>query len=220
MELRDVRRLAERLMDEHGLDGWTFTFDRAVRRAGKCSYTSRTISLSAPLAKLHDEVEVTETLLHEIAHALTPGEGHSAKWRRTAVRIGSSGERCVDSTAPSVPGDWVGVCPAGHHVERHRAPQRVVSCIQCSRRFSSDHLFTWTHRRGRPLPPAYRLELQRMAEGRPRVAVAPGGYVRIVVPGDFHGVEGKVVKRTRANYVVRTREHGLLKLPLAGAVPA
>lgn len=220
MELREVRRLAEQLIAEHGLEGWTFAFDRAVRRAGKCSYGTRTISLSAPLARLHDEVEVTETLLHEIAHALTPGEGHSATWRRVALRIGSSGERCVDSAAPSVPGDWVGVCGVGHRVERHRAPQRVVSCSKCSPRFSTDHLFTWTHRTGRALPVAYRLELDRIAEGRPRVAVGVGGRVRIVVPGDFHGVEGRVVKCTRASYVVRTREHGLLKLPLAGAVPA
>lgn len=219
MELNDVRHLAQRLMDEHGLDEWRFVFDRAVRRAGKCSYATKTISLSAPLARLHGEAEVRETLLHEIAHALTPNEGHSQVWRRTALRIGSNGQRCVDADAPSIPGAWVGVCPAGHRTERHRAPQQVTSCTKCARTFSSEHLFTWTHRDGRPLPAAYRLELQRLAEGRPRVAVPPGGYVRIVVPGRFQDVVGRVEKRTRSSYVLRTAEHGMLKVPLAGAVP-
>ena len=206
-------------MAEHGLDDWTFVFDRAVRRAGKCSYSTRTISLSSPLTRLHDEDEVRETILHEIAHALTPGEGHSAVWRRMAVRIGSTGERCVDAEAPKVPGAWLGTCPAGHTTERHRAPQRVLSCLKCSRTFSWDAVFTWTHR-GRPavMPPSYRLEVERARAGRPAVVVGVGAKVQIVVPGRYDGVVGKVVERTRINYVVKTR-HGLLKLPHAGAVP-
>ncbi len=207
-------------MEQHGLSGWSFVFDRAVRRAGKCSYRERTISLSAPLAKLHDEAEVRETVLHEIAHALTPGEGHSAVWRRTALRIGSNGERCVDSAAPQVPGAWQGTCAAGHTVQRHRAPQRVVSCRQCARGFDPAHVFTWTHH-GRPgeMPASYVLEVARLREGRPAVLVGVGAKVRIVVPGRFDGVVATVTKRTAINYVVRIRG-SLYRVPHAGAVPA
>lgn len=219
MELNDVRRMAEELMDLHGLDDWSFVFDRAVRRAGKCSYRDRTISLSAPLAKIHDEDEVRETVLHEIAHALTPGEGHSAVWRRTALRIGSNGRRCIDVATPQIPGAWQGTCPAGHTVQRHRAPQRVVSCSQCSRGFDPAHVFTWTHHGGPgKMPASYVLEAERMRQGRPAVVVGVGARVRIVVPGNYDGVVGTVVKRTRVNYVVRTRS-GMLRVPHAGAVP-
>ena len=221
MELEHARRLAQELMAEHGLDGWTFAFDRAVRRAGSCQYGTQRITLSRALTELHDEAEVRATVLHEIAHALCPGEGHSARWRRTAISIGSTGERCLTADTPRIPGAWVGTCPAGHTVDRHRAPSRVLSCSRCSSSFTREHVLSWTHH-GRvvEMPPAYRLELARIEAGVPQVRVGVGGHVRIVVPGRYDGVVGRVVKQTRASYVVRTKRHGLLKLPLSGAVPA
>lgn len=155
-------------MAEHGLAGWTFAFDRAVRRAGSCRYDTRRITLSRALTQLHTQAEVRDTVLHEIAHALCPGEGHSQKWRRTAISIGSTGQRCVPREAPRVPGAWVGTCPAGHTVDRHRAPQRVASCSQCSPRFDPAHVFTWTKfGRTAPMPPSYERE-QRAREAARR----------------------------------------------------
>ncbi len=168
MEVTRALATGRRLLREHGLDDWTIVADRAKTRAGVCRFTKRQIGLSAPLTTLHSEGEVLDTILHEIAHALVgPQHGHDAVWRAKARAIGCSGERCVSSDSPRVPGDWVGRCPAGHEKSRHRAPTRLMSCGECSRRFDPRHLFTWTYR-GRPatLPSSYAAQLAALAATR------------------------------------------------------
>lgn len=221
MDLADAYRLGRQLMDEHGLTDWGLTLDTAKRRAGVCRFDRRTIGLSAPLARLHGEAEVRETVLHEIAHALVgPRHGHDAVWRATALRIGSSGERCTPGDAPRVPAAWVGVCPAGHTVERHRRPERVASCRRCAPGFSAAHVFEWTHH-GRPavMHPNYVAELAAITTGRPVARLGSGARARILVPGDFFGRVGTVVKRGRTSYHLDLPE-GRVRVLFAGVEPA
>ena len=147
MNLVAASRLARELMDQHGLKAWTFEFDDAVRRAGMCNYTKSRISLSAPLTRIHDEREVRDTILHEVAHALAGSRAkHGPAWREVAVRIGCSGRRCVDPSAPSIDGPWVGACPAGHRTTRFRRPQGIMSCRACAPRFDLANLISWTYK--------------------------------------------------------------------------
>ena len=125
MNLIEARNLAHRLMDEHGLLGWHFAFDNARRRGGVCIYSSRTISMSRYLTAAWDEDKVRETLLHEIAHALTPGHSHDAVWRRKLISMGGDGSRTHSNA--TVPGRWLAICDhcgveAGR---RHRLSARV-----------------------------------------------------------------------------------------------
>jgi predicted SprT family Zn-dependent metalloprotease len=152
MELAEVRRLGQRLMAEHGLVDWSLDFDDAKVRAGQCRFAARSISLSRPLMRLYDEAHVRETLLHEIAHALVgPAHGHDAHWRATALRLGSTGRRCVAEDAPRTAAPWRGTCPNGHVATRHRQPSQPLSCTRCTRTFSPAHLFTWRFE-GREVP--------------------------------------------------------------------
>ena len=216
MELRAAYDMAVGLVREHGLVGWRVELDGAKRRAGVCRYAERVIGLSAPMTRVHSEDLVRDTVLHEIAHALVGAEhGHDAVWRRTAVRIGASGERCVSTDAPTVIGAWIGVCAAGHVRDRHRRPERVLSCVQCSPTFSVDHLFEWTHH-GRPAPmhPNYEAELAALLSGA-RLTVQPvGSRVRVVAAGEFEGRVGKVLKHGRTSYHLRLPE-GVLRVPFA-----
>lgn len=157
MNLPEVRHLATTLMREHGLERWSFRFDRAKTRAGQCRYDRREISLSAPLMRALEEAEVRETILHEIAHALAgPAAGHGSRWRAVAQRIGAAGE--VRLLSPRTPkGEWVGTCPRGHQAHRHRRPSQPLSCAQCAPRFTIESLLTWTYRgRVAPMTPGYR----------------------------------------------------------------
>ena len=218
MDLGDAFWLAERLVEQHGLLGWQVEYDAAKRRAGVCRFRDRVIGLSAPITALHDEDQVRDTILHEIAHALVgPGHGHDAVWREIAVRIGSSGQRCVEADAPRVAGAWMGVCPAGHVRDRHRRPERVYSCTECAPRFSLEHVLTWTHR-GRPaaMHPNYVAELAALRDGRSMTLLPLGARVRVTVPGEFEGVVGKIVKHGRTSYHVRVRG-GVLRVLFAGA---
>ena len=217
MDVTRALAMGRALLREHGLEDWTLTTDRAKRRAGACRFGRRQISISEPVTRLHDEAEVRDTLLHEIAHALVgPQHGHDGVWRAKALEIGCSGERCVSADAPQVPGDWVGRCPAGHEQMRHRAPTRVRSCGRCSRSFDPRHLFTWTYRgRPAPLPERYRAELAALrALDRPAPRVRPrlGATVR-VVDGSRRGAVGEVELVGESRVQVRLGEE-LVSLPV------
>ena len=106
-----------------------------------------------------------------------------------------------------MPGAWLGVCPAGHTVERHKRPERVMACGQCGSGFSVAHVFEWTHR-GRPaaMHPNYAAELEALTSGAPLVRFGAGSRVRITAPGAYDGRVGTVVKRGRTRYHVRLAE--------------
>jgi len=221
MDVSRALTVGRRLLREHGLDDWTIVADRAKTRAGVCRFAKRQIGLSAPITLLHDEPEVLDTILHEIAHALVgPQHGHDAVWRAKALAIGCSGDRCVSADAPRVPGDWVGRCSAGHEKSRHRAPTRLMSCGQCSRRFDARHLFTWTYR-GRPasLPASYSAQLaalmltQRVPASESRPTPMVGDLVEVAADCPWRGCTGEVELVGSVRCQVRVDEV-LVSLPL------
>lgn len=199
MELRAAERLARELMSQHGLAGWSFAWDRARRRFGTCSVERRRITLSAYLTHLNDEAHVRDTILHEIAHALAPGDGHGARWKAACRRIGATPERCYREAAdPRVTlaatdagrsqtavgavvapktGLRVGCATCNWWVGRHRITWAVQQCRKCGT------TVTWEHvRTGR----------------RYHIAQVPGGFRAMEVPSavaaspptDGHGAGG------------------------------
>jgi predicted SprT family Zn-dependent metalloprotease len=164
VDLAAAQAEARELMARHGLANWSFAFDNAKTRAGVCRETRRQIGLSRVLTQLHTAAEVRDTILHEIAHALVGvAHGHDARWRATAVSIGCSGMRCVAEESARPPAPWVGRCPSGHEVLRHRRPSRVQSCARCSRSFDPSSLIEWRYRGRRvPMHPQYVEELRSL----------------------------------------------------------
>jgi predicted SprT family Zn-dependent metalloprotease len=246
VEITDARRLAQGLMKQHGLTGWRLVFDNAKTRAGICRAQPKEIGLSRVLTGLHSAAEVRETVLHEIAHALVgPEHGHDAIWRRQARLIGSSARRCVSSDAARPAGPWVGTCPSGHQLTRHRQPVRVQSCGECSRGFDAAFLLDWTWKGRRvPMHPSYEAE-RRSIVGRlgsglgeragavaarsanaSRAAVsdpgpallAVGARVRVNGRGKYAGSLGTVVTVGRSRYHVKTRR-ALLTVPFVLVEP-
>jgi predicted SprT family Zn-dependent metalloprotease len=183
MDTRDALTLARGLVAQHGLSGWTVALDRAKTRAGACHYSRRLITLSTPLTRLHTEDHVRDTILHEIAHALVgPRHRHDAVWRAKALEIGCTGQRCVPADAPKVDGDWLGTCPAGHEVHRHRRPQRPQSCSRCRPSFDLRHLFAWTYR-GRAAAMSASYETQLAAVRRREAQSAAAARAAATEPG-------------------------------------
>jgi predicted SprT family Zn-dependent metalloprotease len=87
---------AKRLFAFHSLDkeGWIVKFGAGKRMAGCCKYGKKQIVLSREYVQNVPRESILNTLLHEIAHALTPGHKHDAVWKAKALEIGCTGERC------------------------------------------------------------------------------------------------------------------------------
>lgn len=152
MELHVAEQLVISLMREHGLGnlGWKFKFDNAYSRLGICRYSRRVIGLSRPFILANEESEVRDTILHEIAHALTPGADHGLAWRLKAQEIGARPERCASADVKQVPADWQGECQDCHiKINRQRRPStRMLESgyhNPCRRKLNKGRL-TWYHR--------------------------------------------------------------------------
>jgi predicted SprT family Zn-dependent metalloprotease len=129
-----ARELARQLMAEHGLQDWTFGFNRRKQSMGLCVYARQTIELSIHFVERDNPWnEIRDTILHEIAHALVgPGHGHDRVWKRKCTEIGARPQRCGDAKMPE--GSWKADCGGcGKCYHRHRKPKRARGwfCTEC-----------------------------------------------------------------------------------------
>lgn len=140
--MEERERIAKELLAKHGLQGWTFKWDRAKRRFGLCSYKRKTIQLSSVLAKEVSLEESIDTILHEIAHALVGhAHGHDATWKRKCIEIGCRPERCGKRVA--LPRTWKGDCPTcDFSISRFK--RLNASCPRCDKHFNPKNLIVWT----------------------------------------------------------------------------
>ena len=111
-KLISIANQADKLLKKHKLSDWQFNFDNAKKRAGKCAYDEKTITMSEQFCLKANNEEVTDTVLHEIAHALVGAKhGHDAVWQAKAREIGCSAQRT--------------------HCLNFAAPKYIVSCKMC-----------------------------------------------------------------------------------------
>lgn len=150
MEKDKAVLLAKELMKKYGLENWSFKFDRAKRRTGRCS-CKKFISLSEFFVKNNEESTVKQTLLHEIAHAIVGvNNGHNKIWRAKAKEIGHSGNRCYDSSKIIMPKrKWIGICPNCRiEIQYHR--KRKCACADCCNKYNNGnydekYLIEWSN---------------------------------------------------------------------------
>lgn len=145
MDLQKAEQLANELIKQHCPE-YTFRFDRAKLRFGRCSYGNKVISLSKTLVELNTESEVKNTLLHEIAHALTRGCHHNRIWKKKAIEIGCDGERCYIADCVVCPKlKYTGYCEScGFTAQFSKMPKRRKSCFHCSKgRFNENFLIKY-----------------------------------------------------------------------------
>lgn len=154
MNKSDATRLARSLMNRHGFGHIPFEFDRGKSRLGACHFTAtrqggrivdakvKKITLSALYVELLPENEIREVILHEIAHAMTPGDNHGYAWKRAARSLGIKGDRCAKPSA-SPEATWIGRCKNGHESKQHRAPGRVKACGKCAAVWKPENVLVW-----------------------------------------------------------------------------
>ncbi len=98
--LKEVAGQARELMDRHGLAKWSLRFSSARKRLGECRSEQRLILISRAHAATDSAEQITDTILHEIAHALAgPGVGHGPAWKRIARQIGATPKSSAPQSA-------------------------------------------------------------------------------------------------------------------------
>lgn len=173
-DLSTIEREAKMLMTAHGVGSLAFAFDNGKRRIAACHVTiigkgsyneihiPHKITLSRHYAALLTIEEIRDTMLHEIAHALTPGDGHGAKWKSKARELGIKPDRCKAASArPEAP--VKGMCPKCDKVisETHRLPLRVYFHKTCGRKFPLRYFKDGRLVRLNDMPARYRAEFAR-----------------------------------------------------------
>jgi predicted SprT family Zn-dependent metalloprotease len=150
VDLEDAETMAWLLIAEHLDTRWSFKWDNAKTRLGACHHRNSTITLSKHFAALNGEAETRDTVLHEIAHALTPGAAHGPRWKKTAVRIGARPTARADGGSLAKPDPtWVAECPrCDVLVWRYRRSRTPVACARCCKRhnggrFDPRFILTW-----------------------------------------------------------------------------
>ena len=99
--LYEARKIAREVVATHpchaqALQGLTFKVWSMSRCAGKAWPYRKLVKLSRSYYSSEDNFarDFRDTVLHEIAHVLTPGDHHGPKWRSVAREIGCTAKRC------------------------------------------------------------------------------------------------------------------------------
>lgn len=86
---KGVETFMRHFFQAFGLDErWEFAWSRGKKVLGHCNHSRKEVRLST-FAHTHlDEKDIYDTLVHEVAHALTPGAKHGPRWQAMMVRLG------------------------------------------------------------------------------------------------------------------------------------
>lgn len=117
--------LARSLVSKHLLDEWDFDWNNRKSALGVCNYRKKTIYLSEYFLGRVTDDEIKDTILHEIAHALTwvfyHKTGHGPVWKRICRQIGAKPQRCYHGEVKNEDSQYTVKCPkCSFSFARHR----------------------------------------------------------------------------------------------------
>ncbi len=136
--LQDVQALAQELIQKY-VPHYRFEFDERKIRAGATKFGEKVVSVSRRFAQSVQVPNhaVRDTILHEVAHAMAGyAAAHGPVWKRQAVAIGCTGDRC--HTFKFTAAKYRLKCPCGaNDLERHQLPKGFLQgrwhreCARC-----------------------------------------------------------------------------------------
>lgn len=136
MNTAAARRLARNLMIRHGLALWRLDYINHSSHAAETVFSKRVIQLTVEYVQAYNDHQVTQLVLHEIAHALRgpspASQHHDDKWLKIARRIGYLGGERVDPSFPQPVIVWDVVCPTTGLIQELHAPPTSRHCNNCN----------------------------------------------------------------------------------------
>lgn len=162
-DLEIVEYTARQLMTKHGVGRLAFEWDRATTRIG-ATHSRRVkfptgervipekITLSKRFVERMEMADVEEVILHEIAHALTPGTGHGNEWKWKCIELGIEPTRCK-ATGITFDKACKGICPKCNKTisQMHRLPLKPYICGSCKTIPQLDRVLVW-YKNGKEIP--------------------------------------------------------------------
>jgi len=95
MRRDDATKFLRELLDTHGLNDWRIKVSTNMPSLGKCRESDKTIYLNGLAIDSHPDVEVLDTIKHEVAHAIVGcRQQHNQVWRAKAQELGCTGNIC------------------------------------------------------------------------------------------------------------------------------
>lgn len=133
--LYKYEKIVNRMLEEHLLTDWKFVWNNRTSNNtfGICKYKTKEIHINKRFALIEKEEEVIDTIIHEVAHALTRGAGHGERWKAKCIELGCSDEQFknLDKETLNKLARYKGVCPTcGHEIYSSR--KTGIIHIQCS----------------------------------------------------------------------------------------
>lgn len=123
------------------LSGWKLAFHNKKNSLATCNYIRKEILFSIHYVEIMTKHGVEMTIIHELAHALTPKDiAHGKVWRRKCIEMGGNGERVAQDNyyiggfdafleyKASISKYYL-ICPeCGNKIPINRMPKVEASC--------------------------------------------------------------------------------------------
>ncbi len=128
-----AQKIWRKKQKEFDLYNWEIKKDHAKTRLGQCNHTKKIVSISSYFmrGKSCNYNKVKNTLLHEIAHCLTPGQKHNLIWKKTAIKIGCDGK--ITSTMDIPARNWLVFCKKCNRKKEYYRKKNIANnyCKKC-----------------------------------------------------------------------------------------
>lgn len=90
MDRSSASKFCRAKLDKYNLSDWHVRLTSGPNQSflGLCVYKDKCIIINAYHVDIHPTNEVINTILHEVAHALCPGQGHNEVWENKVRELG------------------------------------------------------------------------------------------------------------------------------------
>lgn len=139
-----VHTEADQKLEQYGLaqQGWRFELSSTKMLVGQCFYQRKLIVYSQHYIEGGPEL-ITDTILHEIAHALVgPGHHHDYIWKAKAASIGANPSYNAEEVRSTAKPNYIVTCPQCKWREgRYRLKRGLLRahCIYCGTQLKVYH---------------------------------------------------------------------------------
>lgn len=133
--LEKYEKIATDMLINHNLGDWKFIWNNRTSNKtwGICKYKPKEIHLNKKYALVETEENVIDTIIHEVAHALTKGDEHGELWKAKCRELGCRDEQFKNLEKDSMEklARYKGVCPTCGHVIYSSRKTGIIH-IECS----------------------------------------------------------------------------------------